>query len=168
MTIITTLAAPFDVFEGVVRPEWIDANGHMNLAYYVVLFDQATDAIFEPLGIGWTYRRATGDGTFAVESHNLYERELLEGETVRVRSIVLAADDKRLHLAHEMRRAADGARAATQELMYLHVDLAARRVAPWPPALRNTLVAAATAHRVLERPDWIGRRIAMPAESRSV
>ena len=42
--------APFDRFEGMVRPEWIDANGHMNLAYYVVLFDSATDAIFEPLG----------------------------------------------------------------------------------------------------------------------
>ena len=104
--------APFDRFEGVVRPEWIDANGHMNLAYYVVLFDSATDAIFETLGIGWNYRHATSNGTFAVETHTLYERELLQGEVVRVCTLVLGHDAKRLHLAHEMRRAVDGRRAA--------------------------------------------------------
>jgi acyl-CoA thioester hydrolase len=158
--------APFDRFEGVVRPEWIDANGHMNLAYYVVLFDSATDAIFETLGIGWDYRHATGNGTFAVETHTLYERELLRGEVVRVRTLVLGHDAKRLHLAHEMRRAVDGARAAAQELMYLHIDLGARRVTPWPVALHEGLTAAAAAHRVLARPDWIGRRIAMPGGDR--
>ena len=157
---------PFDRFEGVVRPEWIDANGHMNLAYYVVLFDHATDAIFETLGVGWNYRHATGNGTFAVETHTLHERELLEGEMVRVRTLVLGADAKRLHLAHEMRHGADDTRAAMQELMYLHIDLGARRVTPWPAALHEGLAAAAAAHRRLERPGWIGRRIAMPGDPR--
>lgn len=160
------LAAPFDRFEGVVRPDWIDANGHMNLAYYVVLFDQATDSLFDALEIGEAYRRAVACATFAVETHTLYERELVSGEAVRVSTVILGADAKRLHLAHEMRRTEDGARAAAQELMYLHIDLASRRTAPWPASLRERLARAVDAHRALGRPDWIGRRIAMPIEVR--
>jgi len=78
------IPALFDQYEGDVLPEWIDANGHMNLAYYVVLFDYATDALFEAIGIGREYKAATNHGTFVAETHNLYERELLVGERVRV------------------------------------------------------------------------------------
>ena len=59
-----------------VLPEWIDANGHMNLAYYVVLFDQATDLLYDALGVGQAYRDATGNSTFTAETHTLYEREV--------------------------------------------------------------------------------------------
>src|SRR3569832_2413841 len=69
--------APFDRFRGEVLPEWIDYNGHMNLAYYTVLFDQATDLLFDELGLGLDYRRDRKLGTFVAETHNLYERELL-------------------------------------------------------------------------------------------
>lgn len=154
--------APFTGHEDVVRPDWIDGNGHMNLAYYVVVFDRATDAIFDALGFGAAYREATGNGPFAVETHTLYERELLLDERVRVATWVIGADAKRLHLAHEMYRAEDGARAACQEIMYLHVDLAARRTAPFTPALKRSLDAAAATHAALPRPGWIGRRIALP------
>ncbi len=155
------IETPFAGATGVVRPEWIDGNGHMNLAYYVVLFDVATDAIFEAMGFGAAYREQAGRGPFAVESHILYERELLLGEQVRMSTLVLGADSKRLHLAHEMHRAADGARAAAQEVMYLHVDLAARRVTPFPPAMRSRWADAAALHAPA-RPDWVGRRLAMP------
>ena len=60
--------------EGEVLPEWIDANGHMNLAYYVVLFDQATDLLYDALGVGQAYRNVTGNSTFTAETHTLYER----------------------------------------------------------------------------------------------
>ena len=75
---------PFDRYEGEVLPEWIDANGHMNLAYYVVLFDYATDTLFNAIGIGLDYKDTTNHGTFVAETHNLYERELLVGEGVRI------------------------------------------------------------------------------------
>jgi acyl-CoA thioester hydrolase len=156
-----TIEAPFAQFEGEVLPEWIDANGHLNLAYYVVLFDYATDALFDAVGIGIAYKEATNHGTFAVETHTLYERELRLGDRVRVTTQILAADKIRLHLAHEMFAAATGQRAAAQELMYLHVDLTARRVVPFLPAARERVVAAAAAHARLARPDWVGRRIAM-------
>jgi acyl-CoA thioester hydrolase len=71
-------------------------------------------------------------------------------------------DEKRLHLAHEMFMVANRQRAATQELMYLHVDLRARRVVPFPERVREQVAAAAAAHGDLPRSDWVGRRIAMP------
>jgi acyl-CoA thioester hydrolase len=162
MTIPADIPAPFERFKGEVLPEWIDYNGHMNLAYYTVLFDQATDLLFDVLGLGLDYRRDTQMGTFVAETHNRYERELLVGAGVRVATQIVAADDKRLHLAHEMFAQDGGHRTATQELMFLHVDLVARRVSPFPPDLRRRVADAAASHATLPRPDWIGRRIAMP------
>ena len=153
--------APFDQYRGEVLREWIDANNHMNLAYYTVLFDYATDALFDAIGIGRQYKDSTNHGTFVVETHNLYERELLLGDRVRIATQILGIDDKRLHLGHEMFMLAAGQRAATQELMYLHIDLAARRVVPFPPAVRDRVAAAASAHANLPRPSWAGRHIAM-------
>src|SRR5215469_4826494 len=141
-----TFPAPFDRYRGEVLPEWIDANDHMNLAYYTVLFDHATDALFDAIGIG------TNHGTFVVETHNLYERELLRGDRVRIATEILGSDDKRLHLAHEMFMIKNGRRAAMQELMYLHVDLTARRVVPFPEPVRERVAAAAAAHAGLARP----------------
>ena len=155
--------APFDRFRGEVRPEWIDHNNHMNLAYYTVLFDYATDLLFAELGLGLDYRHATNQGTFVAETHNLYENELLLGAGVRVATQIVGLDDKRLHLAHEMYALDDGKRAAMQELMFLHVDLVARRVKPFPADLHASIAVAATAHAALPRPTWIGRRVGMPA-----
>ena len=157
------LAAPFPSKPSRVRPEWIDHNGHLNLAYYVVLFDEATDALWQAIGLGEAYRRDTGYGTFAVEAHTLYVAELVEGDETEAVSFVLGIDAKRLHVAHELRRARDGAVAARQELMYLTVDLSARRSVAWPEPTLAGLRAAVAAHAGLPRPDWIGRRVAMPS-----
>jgi acyl-CoA thioester hydrolase len=153
--------APFDRYRGEVRPEWIDINGHMNLAYYTVLFDYATDMMFDLLDLGLAYRRRTDLGTFVTETHNRYERELLVGDKVRVAIQILFADDKRLHLAHEMFRLDSGERAATQELLFLHVDLKARRVTPFPPELKARVHVATAAHAALPRPAWVGRHVGM-------
>ena len=163
-----TIPAPFARYQGEVLPDWIDANGHMNLAYYVVLFDYATDALFDALDIGLGYKDRTNNGTFAVETHILYERELLLGERVYVTTQILGADAKRLHLAHEMMTGAGGERAAAQELMYLHIDLAKRRASPFPADARRRVAGAVAAHAALPRPAWVGRHIAMPHEITSL
>jgi len=159
-----SIPAPFDRFRGEVLPEWIDYNGHMNLAYYTVLFDQATDLLFDVLGLGLDYRRDRKLGTFVAETHNLYERELLVGARVRVATQIIASDAKRIHLGHEM-YAIDGLhsgqRTATQELMFLHVDLEARRVCPFPPDMHERVAEAAAVHAGLPCPAWSGRHIAM-------
>ena len=152
----------FPQLDGVVLPEWIDANGHMNLAYYVVLFDQATDLMYDVLGIGQAYRRATGNATFIAETHTLYEREVLEGERVRVTAHLLGADAKRVHYFHEMFHAEGGHRVAAQELMALHIDMASRRVAPFPPDLHARIQAMVRERAGSDLPKGVGRRIAMP------
>ena len=145
------------IFEGVVRPEWIDSNGHMNLACYIVAFDLATDALYDALDIGAAYRARSGSSSFVVETHTLYERELREGAPFSIRSRLLAVDGKRLHFVHEMHDA-DGARAALHELLCIHIDMASRRVAPWPEATRARL-AAAVATGQGAWPAGVGRRV---------
>ena len=152
----------FPQLEGEVLPEWIDANGHMNLAYYVVLFDQATDLLYDALGVGQAYRNVTGNSTFTAETHTLYEREVRVGERVRVTAHLLGADAKRLHYFHEMFHAEGGHRVAAQELMALHIDMAARRVAPFPPDLQVRIQAMVKERASRALPIGVGRRIAMP------
>ena len=149
-------------YEGVVLPEWIDNNGHMNLAYYVVLFDKATDLLFDAIGLGDPYRAATGNATFAAESHTSYQREVRVGERVRVVPYLLGADRKRVHYFHEMFHAVEGHRIATQELLSLHIDMSIRRVAPVPDEVHERIQAAVRARRDQPLPDGVGRRIAMP------
>jgi acyl-CoA thioester hydrolase len=152
----------FPHLESAVLPEWIDANGHMNLAYYVVLFDQATDLLYDELGVGQAYRDATGYSTFTAETHTLYEREVREGERIRVVPYLLGADAKRLHYFHEMFHAKSGHRVAAQELIALHIDLSVRRVAPFPSDVFARLQQVVRAHGDRPVPNGVGRRIAMP------
>lgn len=114
-----------------VLPGWVDHYGHMNLAYYLVAFDLATDALWPSLGLGPEFR-ARGLGTFAAESWQAYTREVTEGAPLAFDSEVLAYDAKRLLCRHTMFHAAEGWQAAENEVLYLCVDLEARRVGAWP------------------------------------
>lgn len=153
--------APFAAHTETVRPEWIDYNGHMNVAYYVLVFDHATDALFEALGLGARYRQSTDLTLFAVESHILYQHEVGLGAPLRVESRVLGVDGKRLHFGHEMFHGTEGWRAATIELMAVHIDLGTRRTSPFPPDRQEVLDGAAAAHARLPAADWAGRRISL-------
>ena len=145
-----------------VRPEWIDYNGHMNVAYYGLIFDHATDAVLDSVGLGPRYV-AEGDGSlFIVESHMLYQQELQVGDSVRVESRVLGFDAKRVHLFHRMHHAQAGFQAATAELMLLHVDQKARRSAAIPDPALARLAGLARIQTDLSPPDEAGRRIALP------
>lgn len=143
-----------------VRPEWVDYNGHMNVAYYVLVFDHGTDNAFDHLGLGHEYRESTGCSAFVVESHITYEAEALAGDGLRVTSRVLGCDGKRLHLFHAMHRERDGRLAATNELMFVHVDLGARRAAPFPEDARARIEAAIAAQSAEPPPPQAGRAIA--------
>ena len=135
---------------GRVKPEWIDVNGHMNLAYYLLAFDQATDTLLHHHGIGSTYTRSSNCGFFVLETHLTYEQELLEAEPFRIRTQI-----------HAMFHAEKGFLAATNEIMAVHVDLAVRRSAPWPASALASLTAMAEAHRAVPRPPQAGRSIGL-------
>ena len=133
------IAAPFDRYRALVRPEWIDHNGHMNMGFYLVVFDFATDAWFRYLGLGEPHRAAHAVTTFCLEAHVTYHREVRVGDPLRFTTQLLAWDAKRLHYFHEMYHAADGFLAATNELVSLHVSEATRRAAPMAPEILERL-----------------------------
>lgn len=157
-----TIAAPLDLHGETVRPEWIDYNGHMNVAFYVLVFDHATDAALAYVGLDEAHREATGGSVFAAESHVTYNREVAEGDPLRVTTQLLAFDAKRLHLFHEMYHAVEGYLAATSEWLILYVDLNQRRVAAMPEDIQARAAAVEQAHRPLGWPERAGRVIKVP------
>jgi len=156
-----TVAAPLDVYRDVVRPEWIDNNGHMNVGYYLVVFDYATDAFFRWVGLDDAHRRAAGVTTFCLEAHVTYHREVLAGDPLRFTTLLLGHDDKRIHYFHEMHHATAGYLAATNELMSLHVSQATRRGAPMAATVRERLASIQVVHDAVPRPSQVGRSIGL-------
>jgi acyl-CoA thioester hydrolase len=156
------LAAPLDRHRARVLPDWVDANGHMNVGYYVVAFDHATDTFCEQLGVAWNYVEHRLGMVFVLEAHVTYDRELRRADPLRVTTQLLDHDAKRVHFFHAMYHGSEGWLAATNELMMMHIDFATRRAAPWPGAVARRLAALAAAHALLPRPERAGRTIAIP------
>jgi len=154
-------AAPLALHSESVDPAWIDYNGHMNLAYYVLAFDHATDAFFDYLGLGEAHLEADNCSTFALESHVTYGREMKSGDPMRFETQLLDHDSKRLHYMHFMYHAEEGYLASTNELISLHVDMTQRRSAPMPQSVIERLDQVAAAHSALPRPSQAGRMISL-------
>lgn len=149
-----------------VEPQWIDYNGHMNMAWYHVLFDRAVDEAFAQAGLGPDYLEARGMSTFAAECHILYKREIGTGDKVRVTLQLVGFDDKRLHFYMEMRHAVEGWVVAATENLALHVDMKTRKVTPFPPDILANLAIMQAAHGQMSRPALIGRIIGLSARSK--
>jgi acyl-CoA thioester hydrolase len=145
-----------------VEKGWIDYNDHLNMAYYNVLFDRAVDEAWAALGLGPDYLAESGHTTFTAEVHVRYLRELRASHPVRVTIQLLGHDAKRLHYFEQLFHAEEGWLSATSENMTLHVDLAARKTAPFPEAVERRIAAAMAAHAGLPVPEGAGRRIAIP------
>ena len=154
--------APF--VSSVMRVEegWIDYNGHLNMAYYNVLFDRAVDEAYELLGCGAAYVAASRHSCFTVEVHVRYLSELRAADPVRVTFQLLAFDAKRLHYFEQLWHAEAGWLSATSENMALHVDTDQKKSVPFPDDVMARLTRMQAAHAALPLPDGIGRRIAMP------
>lgn len=145
-----------------VQPAWIDYNGHMNMAYYSVLFDTALEQAFSAIGIGEDYARERNLSTMTAEWHVLYKREVTLEDPVRVTVQLIDFDDKRLHVYMEMRHATEFWLAAAAESMNLHVDLGERKVRPFPGDILANIAIMKAAHTGLPRPDGLGRTIGIP------
>src|SRR5213595_3653066 len=156
--------APFVSSMMRVEPAWIDYNGHLNMAYYNVLFDRAVDEVFELLGCGADYV-TKGFSTFTAEVHVRYLRELKEGDPVRVTFQLLDYDAKRMHYFEQLFHAEEGWVSATSENMSLHVDMVAGKTAPFPDDVARGLARMQAAHAKLPRPEAAGRRIAMSGKN---
>ena len=142
-----------------IESGWVDYNGHLNQAFYGVIFDRAIDEALMPLGLGPEYIQKKNCSYMTVESHTCFIRELMQTDRVRVTSRLLDIDDKRLHMFSEMRHAGEGWLAATVEYMFLHIDMSIRRTAPWTADLRARLEAVKAESDRLPWPERAGRRI---------
>ena len=158
----TSFPAPFVSSVMRVEPAWIDYNGHLNMAYYHVLFDRAVDEAYEVIGIGLDYLKETKHSTFTAEAHVRYLRELRENDPVKVAFQLLDYDSKRIHFIEQLLHAEEGWLSATSENMTLHIDMTARKVVPFPDSVMQALARVKAAHGKLPVPDGVGRRIAMP------
>jgi acyl-CoA thioester hydrolase len=127
--------------EAAVEPRFIDVMGHMNVSYYVHLFDRATWALFTALGIDEVYRGENQAGMFAVEQHIRYLHELREGDALRIHSALLDVQAKSVHILHAMIDPARDRLAATTEVIGVHIDLRTRRAAAFPEAMVPVLRA---------------------------
>ena len=141
-----------------IEPAWIDYNGHLNMAYYNVLFDRCADEAFELLGMGPKYAEQRRLTTYTAEVHICYVRELHLGDTVTCTFQLLDNDEKRFHVFQELHHV-DGWLAATSEVLTLHVDMAGPKVCPFPPEVLAKIEAMRAAHAGLPRPERAGRSI---------
>ena len=149
-----------------VRAEWVDYNGHMNMAYYSLAFDNALDHAYDLLGIGEGYVAATGHSHFTLEAHVTYLREVRGGDPLSITWQLLDCDHKRLHFFEHMYHAHAGYLAATSEQISIHVDMSSRRSAPFPDHVQQAFARVLTAHRTLPPPPQLGHVIGIPGSPR--
>lgn len=154
-----TASDPLTIHEESVRPEWIDYNGHMNVAYYVLAFDHATDRLFDSLDLGVDYVKRENKSVFQVECHVNYLQEVTEGDPLRFAIQLLDYDSKRVHFFASMYHRDEGFLSATAEWLGVHVDLARRRSAEMPEHSLKRLEDLRAAHAGLPRPAQAGHVI---------
>ena len=154
---MSTESAATIISQIAVKPEWLDYNQHMNVAYYTLAFDQAGEALVEAVGMGEDYTRETRNSWMVLEAHINYLQEAHQGDELRIESRVLDCDAKRAHLYQEMFRGDE--RLATQEQMVLHVSLESRRAAPFEAPVLAALQTLQAAQAAQPMPDMVGRRI---------
>ncbi len=161
MNIDDPVPAPLVLHREAVRRDWIDYNQHMNMAFYLLAFDHATDELLAHIDLGYDHMKRGGGSTFTLEAHVAYSREVKLGDPLRIASHVLDFDEKRIHYAHEMFHDTEGYLAATNELVTLHVSLETRRAAPMPDATLARLARLKAAHAALPRPDGLSREMGL-------
>jgi acyl-CoA thioester hydrolase len=152
------MSAPFVSRVMEIQKDWIDYNGHLNMAYYNVLFDRCSDEAFAMMGMGPDYARERKLTIYTAEVHVCYVQELHLSHRVTVTFHLLDHDEKRLRAYQEIRHV-DGWLAATSETLSLHIDMSGPKVAPFPADIQAKVDAMRAAHAGLPMPERAGRSI---------
>ena len=113
--------------------EWTDYNGHMNMSYYILIFDNAAEVMLTKFNMGGDSAQSNKKSTFAVETHTTYDQEVKLGEEVEVHLTYLDHDKKRIHYKVSMFHKEKKYLAATTEVLTLYIDLNQRKVAEFEP-----------------------------------
>lgn len=149
------------VFEGPVSSDWIDYNGHMNDACYVVVFSQAIDEFMRLIGLDEAFREQHNVSVYTLQSMVHYLQEVSEGEPLRVEVQLLESDNKKLRVFFTMYQADSHAQLAAMESLLLHMDMKNHRAAPFLIETRERVEQLQHQHNELPMPDLAGRSIAL-------
>ena len=144
--------------EFIPTAEMIDYNGHLNVGWYGIVFEEAARALFPRLDISKAYRDRTQNSFFVVEQHQMFHQEVTQDERVSLLCRILGFDGRKLHLMYFMVKP-NGALAATQETLYLHVDQVSRRVVAMADQHATHLHELKIRHERLESIADVGRGI---------
>lgn len=142
-----------------VESQWTDYNGHMNMAYYAVLFDKSGEEMFETFGLGPDYVKKTNCSFFTLETHTTYAHELHAGDLVRIENHIIDADVKRVHYVQQMYHAADAYLSCVLEVIVSHVNLSAKKTAPFPFDVQKRIDAMLEEHKAMTLPKQVGHKI---------
>ena len=149
-----------------VAPDWVDYNGHLRDAYYLLIFSHATDALMDAMGLDAAGREASGHSLFTLECHLNFLHEVKADAQLEVRVRFLALDTKRLHLHFGLYREGETELLAASEQLLLHVDLAGPKSAPFAPAVHDWLATRLAAQHDEPWPEHVGRVIGLPPARR--
>ena len=144
-----------------VKQEWIDHNDHMNLAYYLMAFYEATNTLSLYLGMDREFKDRTHTVSFLAGMHFSYKREVCLNAPLNFFSRIISFDKKRVHFWHEMYHAEENYLAATCEMLSLNIDTQLRRVTDMPDELLTTLERVRKSHGRLPTPEGIGSSISI-------
>ncbi len=122
-----------------VLPEWIDHNNHLNVAYYVLIFDQSLDELLDHIELTRPYRKESGNTVYVLETHVCYLQEVKEGDPLEIFVRVVDCDEKRIHLFLEMYHQTEGYLAATSEQMIIHIDSSGPKATSMPKHIQDNL-----------------------------
>lgn len=154
--------APIVVPGQKVLAEWIDYNNHMNVGYYGIAFDKASDIIFsEYLGVGVEHVQASGQGPYVLQTHQHFLSEMRLGDEFSVRFRLVDHDAKRLHFFADMVSAHSGQVAATQEVVVVNVDHKTGRSAPYPGWAQARFAQMLADHNTLAASPQLGAALGL-------
>jgi len=146
--------------------DWVDYNGHLRDAFYLLIFSFATDAFMDRIGLASDDRDASGHSLFTLEAHLNYLHEVKLGEPVEVRTQIIGHDRKRVQLYHGLYKADGDVELAASEQMLLHVDLAAGpKSAPFSEQSLEALRQLSEAQHDQPAPVYVGRVIGLPRKA---
>ncbi|RIA34751.1 acyl-CoA thioester hydrolase [Ectopseudomonas oleovorans] len=154
-------AKPLTTYQTTIAPDWVDYNGHLRDAFYLLIFSHATDALMDVLGLDEAGRARTGHTLYTLECHLNFLAEVKEGERVEVRTQLLAHDAKRLHIHHGLYRPGEEASLAESEQMLMNIDIATGRAAPFDEQVAERVARLAAEQQNLQRPACVGRVIGL-------
>jgi acyl-CoA thioester hydrolase len=137
------------VYRTAVPSAYEDRNGHMNVRWYLTLYDEAGDAMYPLLGLTPDYFATSGMGGFDLEHHLWYLAETRVGDTVAIRARFLARSGKLMHYLFFMVNETRNVLSSIFECVHAHADLTNRRTAAFPPHVAASIDAFIAEHHTL-------------------